>query len=197
MQPIDQLKNTEKGKDIYILAAGPSMNLIPNSFFKDKICIGVNEVYRKYDCKYYLRKDKAGFKGCDKGKMVVAKYDCGNTDGELNDGDYYFEHEHNDCTFPKNLDLDNGKLVVSWSTITSAIHFAYFLGARNIIICGHDGEASITGNCNYDGYEDNQRSGVSREWYIDWLEKIKPQTDELVGLIREKGVDVFKLRGWE
>jgi hypothetical protein len=205
MKSIGELKNIEEGKDIYVIASGPSMNLIPNSFFDGKVTIGVNEVYRKYDCKYYLRKEFEGLKEeynaiKDKDcKLIVSERDGGAGSGNRNsiEGDYYFfRHRPNTCEMPKDLDLDNGELVVSWSTTTSAIHLAYFLGAKNIIICGHDCK-DINGKVNYDNYEIQERFGKSLEWYKEWLPKIKPQTDLLVKMIQEKGINIFTLKGYE
>jgi hypothetical protein len=64
--------------------------------------------------------------------------------GKLSDEfDNLYEFEHNE-NFDKQTNILNefpvgdNHLVVSWSSITSAIHFAAHLGAKNIILVAHD-----------------------------------------------------------
>ena len=58
MSKLEYYKNFHKDKDIYILASGKSVDFIDNSFFKNKIVIGVNQVYKKINCQYLLRKER-------------------------------------------------------------------------------------------------------------------------------------------
>ena len=40
-------KNIHKDKDIYVIGSGSSCDFIDNSFFDNKITIGINQVYKK------------------------------------------------------------------------------------------------------------------------------------------------------
>jgi len=63
-------------------------------------------------------------------------------------------------------------LVVSYSTITSAIHLAAYMGAKNIILVGHD-SGTLDGECNFDGYHTDASYKIvwprGKEDYIRWL----------------------------
>lgn len=66
-------------------------------------------------------------------------------------GDYYFEHNDNaHHSIPEGI-IGSDKIVATYSTITSAIHIAAYMGAKNIILVGHDC-AKIDGKLYLDGY---------------------------------------------
>ena len=43
-----ELRDVYKGQDIYIVGAGPSINLFPLDFLQDKICLALNHVYKSH-----------------------------------------------------------------------------------------------------------------------------------------------------
>ena len=60
-RPITELKDTHKGEDVWIIGSGSSMDYIDPSFFDNKITIGVNDVYKKYEhCSYNFMIDNGG-----------------------------------------------------------------------------------------------------------------------------------------
>ena len=78
-QNISTFKGTYKDRDIWIIAAGASMDYIDPSFFEGKLTFGVNDVWRKYKCTWLVRKE---FKGLEEtyGKaynLVVSEFNCG------------------------------------------------------------------------------------------------------------------------
>ena len=92
--------------------------------------------------------------------------------GNLGNGDYpelpnlpnlyYFNHNINKdyATSVNEWLLDEDALFVSWSSITSAMHLAAYLGAKNIIMVAHDcGELNdkswVDGYVVYDWSEDS------------------------------------------
>jgi len=95
--------------------------------------------------------------------------------------DFFFWHECNN-TNPKapnhSPDLsvitkDSDKIVVSYSTITSAMHLAAYMGAKNIFLCGHDC-CEIQGKAWVDGYYDNIKPvHEDQQGYVGWLKQIK------------------------
>ena len=161
---IKELKNLHKGKDLWVLGSGPSLNFIDSSFFENKILIGLNRVYKFVDCKfdYVLIKDLPYFEKIDKEmfknsnfKLVMSKMQYGDFKKKPNiysEEHYIFDHPEKINEEPdlSAIRKDSDKLVVGHSTITSAIHFAAYLGAKNIILVGHDcgmidNESNVTG----------------------------------------------------
>jgi hypothetical protein len=199
MKPVSDLKGCEQGKDIYVLASGKSMDFIPVAFFDDKVTIGSGDIFRRVKCKYYVRKERGGFPDAIKhgGTWILSRHDCGNTHFPLNhfsDLDYYvFDHICNDQWMHPE-EIDTGRIVVSWSTITSAIHMAYYMGAKNIILCGADC-GTIDGETNFEGYWIRGESfGIpDPEWYKNWLGQISEQTEKLADALRQRGVGVMSI----
>jgi hypothetical protein len=193
MQPITALKNAHPGKDIYIIAAGASMDYLPPSFFDGKIVINVNATYRYYPGKYIVRKVRHGMVDAMKwaetngGKVIASWLNCGATSCGANDPaecDYMFYHVDNRL---EDIDLSvvgSDLIAVSYSTITSAIHLAAYMGAKNIIIAGHDC-GTLDGRRVMAGYEGELVGGLSDDWYKEWLGKIEPQTLALKEKLKE------------
>jgi hypothetical protein len=144
---IVDLKGRYIDYDLYILASGPSAEYIDPDFFNNKIVIGVNEVWIRFsNLDYLVRKETARSQGAYESgiPLIVSRYNCGTLTGtrsgfEGGDRPYYvFEHNNNGL---KEIDLSvvgTDKIVVSYSTITSAIHIAAYMGAANVIVIGHD-----------------------------------------------------------
>ena len=47
MKHLKQFKNIHVGKDIYVIASGKSVDYIDETFFNNKITIGMNQVFKK------------------------------------------------------------------------------------------------------------------------------------------------------
>ena len=145
--PLNQYKDKHNGEDIYILLSGNSMSYMPRSFFDGKITIGLNLMYRYFRCSYLFAKDI-------RDKRTFLKYYNAATDG----GSEFItsvEHEGfshlfdtwreyivaplgdwNGFVDPSLIGTDT--IVNSHLTITSAMHIAFYMGAKNIILCGAD-----------------------------------------------------------
>ena len=190
---IGLLKDRHKGEDIYIIAAGASAGHIDPDFFSDKTTIGVNRVFVRFPCKYVMMKEFADAEYdrelVESGATpVVAKWDAGGIkQGKMrpnlmsfrNPHCYFFDHFENqrEKIDLSPIDSDGEKLVVSYSTITSAIHLAAYMGARSIILVGHDC-GTLDGEHVFEGY---YRTMAVSPWkssqeYADWLTKIEGQT---------------------
>lgn len=191
---ISELKDRCTGYDIYVVASGPSASFIEPSFFNNKIAIGINEVYRRFSNLDYLvrkeaiRSNQAYVTGIP---LIISRHSCGDTKSKINklDGkyDYFvFDHVENGLT-EVNLDvIGTDKIVVSYSTITSAMHIAAYMGAANIILVGHDC-GYIDGERNIIGYPDTPYQGGS-DFYHRFLTQIEPQTVA----VRERLKQVYK-----
>ena len=166
MIDLKTFKDIHKNEDIYILASGKSVDFISNDFFDNKIVIGINQAYKKVKCKYLLRKEYKMLENVIKlnpeSIHFVSKGNCGgNNNINLNyviknklKNVVVYRHNPNNHNVPNLLPKPN-QLVVSYSTITTGIHLAAYMGAKNIILVGHDC-GTIDDECNFNGYHTKQ-----------------------------------------
>lgn len=202
MKNITELKGSLQGHDVYVIASGPSAGYVDPTFFDNKWSIGVNEVWRRFKPDFLLRKEAARAREfADAARAmgaisVISRYDCGMYSRKLNPDvcDYVFDHPDN--AKDGNIDLspvddaESGRLVVSWSTITSAIHLAAYMGASNIVLVGHDC-GRLDGGTNFTGYPPSLGGA---EFYRRWLPAIEPQTIALRATLQEVyGCRVYSL----
>lgn len=191
---IKDLKDTHVSKDIWVIGSGPSMNYVNPSFFDNKITIGVNRVSKWFPCNYIVAKDPKGFEdiknNLNNSDLILSKHQYGTLTNRLNSVDYkhyIFDHfpKPNQNPMVQLIERASDKIIVSWSTITSAIHIAAYMGAKNIIICGHDC-GTIDGKSTIDGYYDNiQSEQGSDAGYINWLKQISGHTEQLKKKLKE------------
>ena len=191
MKSIKELKDKHVGEDIYILASGKSVDFFNEDFFDGKIVIGVNQAYKKIWCDYLVRKEVKFIKESleTDSIVIVSEYDSGN----LNSGEHklntnkidhenlhYFEHLDNLHAGINISVFGTDKIVVSFSTITSAIHIAAYMGAKNIILIGHDC-GTIDGEMTFKGYYNSIKDTPWSDWgqYKNWLKVIESQTVEV------------------
>mgnify|MGYP001229729766 FL=1 len=198
MKTIEELKNIHEGYDIYVVASGASAGYIDPSFFDNKLAIGVNQIWKRFtNLDYIVRKDsnrmavtieaskQFGF------KTICSAYDCGTLRLAKNEGaDYVFEHLNNKMDRIDLSVVGTDKIVVSFSTITSAIHIAAYMGAANIIIVGHDC-GLLDGMMNIAEYDE---SPYGAQFYRDFITRIEPQTIALRARLKEVyGCNVYSL----
>ena len=162
---LKELKNKYEGKDIWVILAGSSMDYISNDFFKNKIVIGQNHVYKHYPCDYVVMKDcleeprfprsirKLNSIGTP---LIFAEHFMGYHEKRKNlpehNNAYMFNHNARSQDFETELNnLGNDEIIVSRSSVTSLIHIAAYMGAKNIILSGHDC-GTLDDNLYYDGY---------------------------------------------
>ncbi len=200
VKKITELKDVHMGEDIYIIASGKSCDYIDPSFFDNKLTIGINQVYKRFKTKYLLRKEPVNDKILSESGDAIHLISVGdrghgdqlnlqNVSNKYNNHEvqiYCFDHNPNrweNITFPKKGD---NKLIVSWSTITSGIHAAAYMGAKNIIILGHDC-GSLDGEANFIGYH-TQQTMVQKDEneYKEWLRGIENQTIQTKQYLQEQ-----------
>lgn len=197
MKPISELKNRHAGQDIWIIAAGASLNHVDPAFFAGKIAIGLNQVFKKFPCSYLVRKEsmfsaEAFATGIP---LILSKHDTGSHRGPLNSVPgpaYYFDHPDNvgvplDCITPT-----GDQIIVSASTITSAMHVAAYMGAANILLCGHDC-GTLDGKAAFDNYYqpgELERAAERGHIYCKWLRDIECQSI----LVRDRLREVYGCR---
>lgn len=204
MKTLLNFKDIHKNKDIYILASGKSVDFIDNSFFNNKIIIGINQVFKKTKCQYLIKKDyhliNSIFENPINKNTIIflseGEYGLNNNNNLKKILKLPQEQRQNIITYKHNINNHNieklppnDMLVVSWSTITTGIHLAAYMGAKNIILVGHDcgtinGKNNFTGYHNQNTYKMAHKNGEKD--YTKWLTKIETQTIKLKGLLKKK-----------
>lgn len=188
---VTELKNRHFGADIWLIASGSSMDHVDPVFFRGKLTVGVNDVYKKFPCCYLVRKEHVGSEDAFRSgiPLILSKHDSGSYRGVLNSVPgraWYFDH-------PDNIDvpleaIGTDQLIASASTITSALHLCAYMGAANIIVCGHDG-GTLDGRTTYHGYYP-EPDAAREEWYRGWVQGMMPQTF----LVRDRLQEVYGCR---
>lgn len=194
---MEAFQNIHKNKDIYVIGSGKSLDFIDTSFFDNKITIGVNQVLKKVYCQYNVRKELKFFEESlsflKQDNILFLSEGCTSYKKEYIEKNHpedkrivLFKHQENKLVL-KELPNEN-EIVVSWSTITSAIHIAAYMGAKNIILVGHDC-GTLDNECNFSGYHTQKTLSLSHkngEAYKKWVPKIEEQTITLKKLLKEK-----------
>ena len=202
---IRRFKNRHKGGDIYVLASGGSLNYFDVDYYKNKRVIAVNSAARIWGLpnpRYIVVKEHKeealpNLEAFPEADIICSRGPYGYTNGD-NAVDFtdeqrvvLFDHMHNkagDFDVYRDWPDDPDSLVVSMSTITTAMHFAAYMGAANIIVVGHD--CGRMGDELYvKGYEDQQP-----EWLPGWLAAIERQSLAVKReLVRRYGCRIYGL----
>jgi hypothetical protein len=190
--PLTDLKGRYVDHDIYVLASGPSSGYIDPTFFNNKLVIGVNEVWLRFpNIDYLVRKEAARSERAYYSRipLIVSKHNCGVLSYRLTRfrGEYpYYIFDHKDNAVAGDIDLSvigTDQIVVSYSTITSALHIAAYMGAANILVIGHD-----CGTLDGKVRMDNLPGAIGGEsFYRKFLTEIEPQTIQ----VRERLESVY------
>ena len=184
-KPISDLRDKHEGEDIWVIASGPSMNYIDPAFFLGKVVIGINEVYQFFPCTYVVWKESRDPDPEDWGNEIIiaSRFHCGDLtamETEMRMDHFVFEHLQNLNAAIDFSVIGSDKIVVSYSTITSAMHIAAYMGAPNVLLCGHDCGV-LDGQMNLNDYPASLQGDLQ---YRQWVREIEPQTlalrDELL-----------------
>ena len=161
---MNSYKNKHSGKDIWILGSGKSLDFVDNSFFENKITIGVNLAYNRFNLNYniwhhyYINNINEAIKNTI---VFVSEYrKCQKkstkfTDSNIELAKKVIIYKHNEQTFtqldPRPIFTDTEEIMTGGTTIINAVGLAVHMGAKNIILCGCD-NGSIENEVNYIGY---------------------------------------------
>ena len=188
---ISLLKDKHVGQDIWIILAGPTMDFIDPSFFDNKIVIAQNQAYRHFPATYVCMKD------CNESPrfteslkeleelglpVIYSEYYRGGKSYGKNKvnlkNSYMFKHNpRKGRDLSKEIaELKDEHFIASKSTVTSLMHLAAYMGAKNIILCGHDC-GTINDKLYYDNYvEKDWKSAGNWSGIKNWMGKIEAQT---------------------
>jgi hypothetical protein len=135
---------------VYVLGSGASLNFIDPKFFYKKITVCVNDVGEVYlpTTKYVVTKYHPEAityaQNTPDTNVIVSRGSLGGPHYSALPALknlYTFDHNINkgpSTSTVTDWPLEDNSLYVSWSSITSAMHFAAYLGAKNIIMVAHD-----------------------------------------------------------
>ncbi len=191
---IKAIENIHAGLDIYVVASGKSLDYINPNFFENKLTIGVNQIFKKMKTNYLVYKDpKFLNKAASSGSTVfISKHRYGNTNLPINkipDSNNVYVYDHNRNSGTPVIDFSNirSKLIVSKSTITTSMHLAAHMGAKNIILVSHDC-GLINGESNFSNYYDTISDTPWKNWneYRNWLSDIESQTIEVKKVLQKE-----------
>ena len=215
---VNELKNKYADKDIWVILAGSSMDYVSKDFFENKIVIGQNDVYKHYPCDYVLMKDcleeprfPRSIKKldsldiplifCEYYKGYHSKENCpwdplgGKKNIVSHKNAYVFNHNPRKNSYEEELNnLKDDEIIVSKSTCTSLIHLAAYMGAKNIMVCGHDC-GTLDGNLYYDGYmEADWKSSENWGGIKQWMSNLQEESQLLRNYLYEKyGCNIHSL----
>lgn len=204
MKSISSLYQVHSGEDIWVIAAGSSMDYVPEDFFDNKLSIGVNQTFYKYCCDYVIIKDlldEPRFSDSvndlqQRGiPLIYSRYHRGGVDSpprmkyKLNtttyENSYVFDHAMH--TEHENVHAENigtlDKFFCKGTTITCAVNLAGHMGAKNIIICGNDG-GTLDDNIYYKNYMMYERHSGG-ESYFHKPKKLKQHVLDMMPLVKK------------
>ena len=199
-KPLTELKNKYNNQDIWIVLAGSSMDYISQEFFENKIVLGVNQVYKHYKCDYVIMKDCMETPRYTRSieqlqskniPLIFSEYYKGDDSKEKNNANhsnaYYFRHNSKRNSFEYGLEnLSDDEIISSKSTVTSMMHIAAYMGAKNIILCGHDC-GRLNGNLYYEGYmERDWQSSENWPGISNRINEIEVETLQVRNYLMEK-----------
>ena len=191
---ISGLFNKHKGSDIYVVGTGPTSRLIPKSFFKGRITIGLNQAYKLIEPMYSITvHPELEFEYRDLVKYGKVKPTVGLVKHKvptllpLDDASRYVFHTSN--AWKEFIGLKPDTLFIGKGIQLTAIDLACRMGARSVILVGVD-LGSVAGD--HHGHDQHVQfhgltaSEVYREYRL-WTYKARK-------LAREKaGVSVLSL----
>lgn len=201
MPCISELRGQHSGQDVFVIGSGASLAFYDRSFFNDRVTICVNWSVTFIDAPSYCvaKEPSARLHGyCQRHgiKLVTCRERCGKPGGQPNDhtdGAYLF-HPRANASADR---ASTNTLERSASSITSALHLAAYLGARSVILVGHDC-GTIDGHWHLDGY-DTKDACTPPGRYLDWLKRrdIEKDTRRVKNNITTIwGVPVVSLLPW-
>jgi hypothetical protein len=186
-RPVEELRNTRVGYTAVVVGSGATLDYYKQNWSPhvNYIIIGVNQVWQHVPCDYVVQKDPKyrteTMRWCkqNNAKLICSLFDYGGNGLPSIPGDYYtFFHVYNngvEINMTPMIERWNNTLSVSWSTLTSAISLAAFLGCKQCILVGCD-MGLLDGASNATAYMNHNANTTA---YHEWI-----QNDRLVEHVR-------------
>ena len=164
MTELSDLRGRHQGETVYIVASGPTLDRYDLDFLGSETTIGVNWAFRHINhLTYQITKHHETAESClaeTKATIsLVSRKNSSHTKPieslESHARVVMFDHPPSNKSGPVNWSadrVDDDVLMVSWSTITSAMHLAALMGARTAVLVGYDGGV-FPNKRNVEGYQ--------------------------------------------
>ena len=123
--------------------------------------------------------------------LIYSKYYAGHYNSGLNKTDYnnsyVFDHVDNKAPIEDHLKtIGSDIMAAKKSSITSIMNVAAYMGAKNVILCGHDC-GTINGDLYFNGYiEDDWVSAGNWGGINEWMGSIEIQSQKVRRYLMEK-----------
>jgi len=189
-------------QDIYVLGSGPSLGYVSERFFNDKIVICVNntiDFVSKAQHLYLVAKEptiKMQEQIREKNGILVTCERRFGAKGETNQilHPYYtifFKPEEGSSKYGV---CQITRLERAASTIATAIHLAGFMGAKAVMLIGHDC-GTLDGQVHVEGY-DKSEAVTPESYYPKWMKQfcVEQQTLVLKQILKAKyGTEIYSV----
>ena len=194
---LEDYRGYHAGQDIYVLGSGSTLAHVDRGFFANKVTIGCNLVYEHYTpvtytvTKYHEKAAEA-VKAPDAGTVFVSRKQHGRDANATwkGDGAVVFDHLGNKgWGFDADKDWPEKGLVVSKSTITSAMHLAAHMGAATILMVGADC-GFLDGDFRRNKYPHRAEPDKPNDWFDHWDLQNRAVKQQLIA---RYGVRVYSL----
>lgn len=210
---LHELKDVYLGQDIYIIGAGPSINLFPPEFLADKICLSLNDTYKKHPAikpivimnnPTYAR--RGGREAPFHPYFENIKYPVVKVSGrhrlwkgvDWDDSFFYcydWSHEIETEIWKLTKDADRLYSTPDGCILHDALQLCWIMGARNVFIIGCDSR-TMGGK----HYADFDKDGFSADEAPKGILKTARNYDSYIygtliaiEFLRQKGIHVFNL----
>lgn len=188
---LSDLKDIHRRQDIWLIAAGKSLDYVDPAFFEDKITVGINHAYCRFITTHLVVRDHNFFADCQQSCAELGIELLAARNGFLGpskqvpnvpnaDGLWLYQFD-TAWAGAEGLDLDvigSDQMIAGLSTLHTALHVCAYMGARNIILCGADG-GELDGAIYFDAYRDGSTPNVQRESFVSWLDRVERQTIQI------------------
>jgi hypothetical protein len=146
---LKELRARHHGQTVWVVASDASLDYFPDGFWADRAVITVNGPHTP--AWYTVSKNDVGDEGLQadidanpRTQFVVSRYRYGNINHQQTQvtGAIIFDHAQNRVNlFDPSRDIpdDPNRLLVSYSTLGSAMHLAAYMGARTCMVVGASG----------------------------------------------------------
>jgi len=123
--------------------------------------------------------------------LIYSQYYKGHQEKGLNEPQHSnaYAFAHNNRTQPLESEIEQlseHEIVVSKSTATSLMHIAAYLGAKNIILCGHDC-GTLDGDLYYDNYlEEDWVSSGNWSGITTWMHSLEYESQVVRAFLKQR-----------
>ncbi len=207
---LKDLRDIYFGHDIYIVGSGPSINIFPKEFLRDKVCISLNASYKSSNFitpiafmhhMVYTRKGNIiedpihpffknikypVVKGTGKNRKEKVDWD--------NDHYYYFDWNHDiEKIYQVTKETDELFYTPEGCAMQAAMQLAWIIGARNVFLIGCD--SRVLGKKHYADFEmDSFRNmEILKRGFKRNYDSYIYGALIVIDFLKRKGINVFNL----